>query len=79
MENIIWNIISKYIDISNDLKKTPNCKLMDLGFTSITFIMVVVEIEEEYGIIVADQYLLFDENSTFQIFLDMVNNPDIII
>lgn len=49
-------------------------KISSIAMNSIIFITIIVELEEAFGITVDDEWLIYDEESTFRIFINMVNN-----
>lgn len=76
MNNVYENfieMIKKYQEgITPDMEITPECRLVDLGVNSLTFIKLIVEVEKEYNIEFNEGDLYFDKSSTIKDFSDYV-------
>ena len=68
----IAKIIEDYVEEIqlNCLKYDKNLK--EMGLDSFTFVIVIVEIEEFFGVEIADEYLLQSEMSTVNRMADIV-------
>lgn len=64
--NKIGEILKKYIGNENDAILEQNVELSEFGMDSISFIHIVVELEELFDIEIPDEKLLMSEMGTLE-------------
>ena len=74
MEDIIKNIIKKNMELDENSELSFSCYLKDVNINSIKYIMIIVEMEQAFNISVDDRWLIFDEQCTLQVFVDMAKD-----
>lgn len=77
-EKIVLKLINKYAQNKN-IKPTPVLELKnDLGYTSLNFVCLIMEIEVYFDFQFEDEYLNMDELSTIDDIIQYVNRmvPD---
>ena len=78
LERIILKLINKYAQ-NKDIKPNPKLELKnDLGYTSLNFVCLIMEIEAHFDFQFEDEYLNMDKLSTIDDIIQYVNTvvPD---
>lgn len=73
--------VSEILDIINPIledrvltEQEINEDLQSLGLTSVTFVMMVVELEDTFGIEMPDEYLLFTRLPSVAVVHEIINS-----
>ena len=73
--------VSEILDIINPIledrvltEQEINEDLQSLGLTSVTFVMMVVELEDTFGIEMPDEYLLFTRLPSVAVVYEVINS-----
>ena len=70
MKEKIYAIIKKFV--GNHSNVNDDALLMEIGIDSVTFISMIIEIEEEFNIRFDDMQLIYDNYKTIGQFIEMI-------
>lgn len=70
-ENIV-NIISENLEVNLNLIQNRSDKLVNYGMDSVVFIMCVIDLEEEFNILLPESFLIVGEDVTLDDFIKVV-------
>ena len=69
-------LILKNLEPEEEVELSFERKIVDTGMNSIAFIKTIMDIENEFSIMVEDEWLIYDEDTTLQLFFDMVKKSN---
>jgi len=73
MEDRVLKLVKENLGYEIDRELSVEDSIEGLSIDSIIFIRIVVALEEEFGIEVDDEMLVFEEGSQLSYFIEMVN------
>lgn len=72
MKDKIIKIVKQALDIETD-KLDYNVPLINYGLDSIKYVLIIIEIEQEFDIIIPDDYLIYNKMSSINEILSIVH------